>query len=296
MSEIFSWFKRTEQQKRSVPAQVHSRPLATLSADAVGNGTDSPVAVADPSPAAPVKIEIRGADQFNLDLADYRVKSVLDPATVVGEQFRVLRAQLSFAQKQRNIKTLLVTSSAPGEGKTFTSCSLAGVLAQEPGKRVLLIDADMRKAKAGRDLGLIGAEVKGLAEVLRGEVAVTDVLLSSKDTPLFLLPAGNVPINPSELLSSPDLERSLKTVAQWFDWVIIDSPPVVALADTNVIAPICDAVLLVVHTNGTPTKLIQESIQRIGRDKICGIVMNRIRHSPSSRYYYRYYHQSPASR
>jgi succinoglycan biosynthesis transport protein ExoP len=125
---------------------------------------------------------------------------------------------------------------------------------------------------------------------LRGETAPQDVMLSSNSLNFYLMPAGSVPSDPAELLSSPLLERTITPLKAGFDWIVIDSPPVLALADASLLLPLCDAVLLVVRTDKTPVKLIKEAIARLGREKVCGIVMNRGRSRQSSNYYYyRYY-------
>ncbi len=243
----------------------------------------------------PARAELRSAIQFDLKSADLGIKSILDPVTLVGEQFRVLRATLDQLQKQRGIKVVLVTSAGPGEGKTFTACGLAGVIAQEPGKRVLLVDGDLRKPHAGKQVGLAGDPEahRGFSDVLRGDLPAGDALLSAMDGGLFLLPAGKVPPNPSELLSSPNLEAGLKAVRDLFDWVVVDSPPVLPLSDAGILAQACDTVLFVVHAGVTPSKLVKEAIARIGREKVCGILLNRVRHFKSSHYYhyYHYYHR-----
>ena len=95
--------------------------------------------------------------------------------------------------------------------------------------------------------------------------------------------------NPAELLSSPNLENTLSNLAQWFDWVVVDSPPILGLADGCVLAALCDATVLVVQANKTPAKLVKDAIHRLGRDRICGVVINRY-HLHSSRYLYQHSH------
>jgi capsular exopolysaccharide synthesis family protein len=297
MSEIFSWLKRAELEKRKSMVEAAPKPVPAYS----GIHEETATAV-EPAPAlpdlAPGGIKIRMDAQFDLAAADGRIRSVLDPLTLVGEQYRLLRAKLSLMQKERGIRSLLVTSSVPAEGKTFTACCLAGVFAQEPGKRVLLMDADLRKPRAGRDLGVKDSTHQvGLLEVLRGEKKAEEVLLSSSRMDFFLLPGGSVPDDPAELLSSPNLEHTIRSLTEMFDWVIIDAPPIIGLADTSLIAPLCDAVLLVVHTDKTPAKLAKEAVERIGRAKFCGVVMNRGKHVRASRYYYyNYYHRKGQGR
>ena len=292
MSEIFSWLKKAELEKRT--ARTGAQAPSIQVSEVPDFGKIIPGSELSPSVkhAAPEKIVIRDDARFDLAGADQRIREVLDPVTLVGEQYRLLRAKLSQLQKQKGIKTLLVTSSIPAEGKTFTACCLAGVFAQETGRRVLLIDADLRKPRAEHELGVNHAgQPDGLSQVLRGERVAEEALLHSAKTDLFLLPAGPVPEDPAELLSSPSLELVIKRMSQIFDWVVIDSPPIMALADSSLLAPLCDTTLLVVRAGKTPSKLIQESIERIGRDRICGVLMNRSRRVRSSHYYYHYYHK-----
>jgi capsular exopolysaccharide synthesis family protein len=292
MSEIFSWLKRAELEKRKSSSESANRSVGVYPVDPdpsiIDLQTDSLAGEVEPA-----KIDIRSDARFDLAAADYRIRAVLDPQTLIGEQYRMLRAKLSQLQKQRGLKSLLVTSSVPVEGKTFTACCLAGVFAQEPGKRVLLIDADLRKPRVGYNLGMKDASLaEGLCQVLRGERQAEEVMLSSENLAFFLMPSGPVPDDPAELLSSPNLERTVRAMTAVFDWVVIDSPPVVGLADASLIAPFCDAALLVVHADKTPAKLAKESIERLGREKFCGIVLNRGKYVHASHYYYHYYHKS----
>jgi protein-tyrosine kinase len=313
MSEIFNFLKKTENERKKVLAkpsradapQVES-PVSVISSAAdieAMESAEAPQVEMQEQPIEsmamePIPLEEpmrAGVDapggKFDLSGADRQIRTVLDPLTLVGEQFRVLRSKLGLMQKQRGIKTVLVTSTVPEEGKTFTACGLAGVMAQEPGKRLILIDADMRKASSGPGLGLNGASSSaGLSRVLTGEIAFQNALLNSTNLEFYFLPAGPFPRNPSELLSSPKLEQTIKTAASIFDWVIIDSPPVIGLADTTLLAHLCDAILLVVRADSTPTKLVVDAVQKIGKERICGVVMNRQKHVNSSRYYYSYYH------
>jgi capsular exopolysaccharide synthesis family protein len=288
MSEIFSWLKQAglKNEKKYPEAVVPRGPGANSSTV----DTIAPAIEQYLTDSAHEKRAIRSEAKFDLAAADRRIRNVIEPLTLAGEQYRLLRAKLSLMQRQRGIKSLLVTSSVPVEGKTFTACCLAGVFAQEPGKRVLLIDADMRKPRAEQTLGVdVPIAPVGLSQVLRGEKHAEDVLLSSSDSGLFLLPAGPVPDDPAELLSSPILELTIKNLSQIFDWVVIDSPPVISLADATLIAPLCDAALLIVRAGKTPSKLVLEAAQRIGKERICGVVLNRCRQSRATYYYYGYY-------
>lgn len=291
MSEIFNWLKRAELDRRkaitgsAVPDELE-REEAEIEAPVLFG---KPTPVPDNEPAPPIDLNFREGPTLDLSQAEYHVRSVLDPASLVGEQFRLLRARLSLLQKQKGTKTLLVTSATPGEGKTFVSCSLAGVLAQEQDKRILLIDGDLRRPKVGVSLGMADRESPGLCDILRDGNPVENVLVGCAGTGLYVLPAGSIPQSPSELLSSPKFETLLQSLAPLFDWIVVDSPPVISLADTDIIAPLCDTVLLVVRAGLTPVNLVKETTERIGKEKICGVVMNRIQRLKTSRYYYAYY-------
>jgi hypothetical protein len=213
MSEIFNWLKRAEADKKEFPPEAPSLlQMIEATAEAPANqdkesievpilphkSFDSPSGDMDP---AHVKLGIqRSSEPYSRDrevhstialdpaLVDCNIRDVWDPITFVGEQFRILRAKLSLIQRERGSKTLLITSAAPGEGKTFISCGIAGVLAQEPEKRILLVDADLRRPRTAKNLGMSNHdEARGLSDVLRGEIDVMDSLVSSEGANLFLL-------------------------------------------------------------------------------------------------------------
>jgi capsular exopolysaccharide synthesis family protein len=281
MSELFKWLSKTEAKRPGHPsAHVFDpdfRPRTSFD-------SDLPLETAHDREALPSRAE------FNLELADKKLKAVLDAKTHPGEQLRFLRTRLSQLQRQHGFKKLLITSSIPGEGKTFIACCLAGILAQEPGKRVLLMDADLRRPRTALNLGLEKeTELVGLSNILQRTHALEESLLKASGMDLFFLPSGRVPDNPSELLASENLERIIQEASVLFDWIIVDSPPVLNIADSTRLAPLCDTVVLVVHANKTPAKLIQKTIQMVGKSAICGIVMNRAKIHSTSRYYYKYY-------
>lgn len=290
MSEIFDFLKKTESEPRKkVPIFEPDTPGSEFNKSSLMEAIPEP-AVEEPPP---MNVEIWESEGFDLTNASLQIRSALDPLSLVGEQFRLLRSKLGLIQKQRGIKTILVTSTAPEEGKTFTASGLTAVFAHEPGKRVILIDGDMRKPKSGWNFGLNNSTGStGLSSVLQGDIPFHQALLTSVNPKFSFLPAGMLPKNPSELLSSPVLEQTIKTAAQSFDLVIIDSPPALSLSDTTILAPLCDAVLLVIRADSTPAKLIEDAINQIGRDRICGVVINRQKHMHTSRYYYQHYYRS----
>ncbi len=293
MSEIFDFLKKTGAEHKKDSRIPGPDPIEAAMEKEKTIAEESLAPSAEIDKQASAEVEVCGDDRFDLTQASSQVRSILDPFTLVGEQFRLLRSRLDLLQKQRGIKTILVTSTLPQEGKTFTASGLVGVFAQEPGKRVLLIDADMRKPRSGWSFGLNGSSSNsGLTEVLRGNLKFQNALLTSVNPEFCFLPAGPLPPNPSELLSSPNMEDVLKTASESFDWIILDSPPALSFSDTTLLSPLCDTVIMVVRANSTPSKLVTNTVNRIGQDRICGIVLNRQKQINSSRYYYQYYYRS----
>jgi len=260
--------------------------------EATPKKTDSVPADAAPLSRNNMDNKLFQAQEFDLSNATDQLQRALNPGTILGEQFRILRTRLSLLQKQKGIRSILITSTFPQEGKSFTSYALAGVIAHEPGKRVLIIDADLRKQGSGKDYGLELTNTAGTAQVLQETSEFRKSLLKSVDPEFWFLPAGILPYNPSELLSSPEMEKMLNFAAGKFDWVIVDAPPALALSDPSLLASLCDAVVFVVRANSTPSKQALETINKIGRERICGIVLNRKKQLHSSRNYYQYYYQT----
>ena len=205
MSEIFDFLKKTEKERRQVilpPEPEAERPDFGVRPELV----ESSLAPAPGSEPVSRDVELCQDERFDLTDATPQVKTVMDPLTLIGEQFRLLRSRLGLMQKQRGIKTILVTSTVPEEGKTFTASGLIGVLAQEPGKRVLLIDADMRKPRSGINFGLNGAtSAMGSPRCCGGRVVRKRSLYLHE--PGVFVPAVRTASQPSELLSSPCLSR-----------------------------------------------------------------------------------------
>jgi capsular exopolysaccharide synthesis family protein len=292
MNEILKGLKETKKEDRELTS-VGFGGVPLLKPSRVDYRATDESRAGSEGQFSPMRLKLKNEFSFTLQAADNRLKAIFDPRGIVGEQYRMLRAKLSKMQKEKGVRTLLVSSTVPNEGKTLVSCGIAAVLAQEPGRRVLLIDADLRKPDVYRNLGLTDeGRFDGFGRLLRGEIELEDALLACSELDLYFLPSGPVPRNPAELLSSRHLEVALNRAAQLFDWIVIDSPPILPLADTSLLAPYCDTALLVVHANSTPAKLIKEAIAAIGRDKFCGVILNRVREIRTSSYYHYYHHQS----
>ena len=231
---------------------------------------------------------------FSFLEADSKVRDVvLNSRNIAGEHFRLLYSMLSSRKSQRPLKKILISSARPNEGKTFSACCLAGILAQNPGKKVLLIDADMRTAGATEMLGLKDRKSQpNFQALLRGEATPEECVLRCKVTNLFFLPNDVTDANPLKLLSSPELQYLLQHGTESFDWVIIDMPPILATADAGFILPFCDGILFVVQSSRTSVNLVEKCIKRVGQENIVGVVLNGVKAKRGSYYYYGDYYPS----
>jgi protein-tyrosine kinase len=205
------------------------------------------------------------------------------------EEFRTLRSRLYQAREKKPLSKLLVTSALPKEGKSFTAANLAQVIVRQQGRRVLLVDADLRNPQLHT---LLGAEAgPGLADYLQSEADEFSVIQSGPMKNLFLIPAGRKDENPAELVGNGRLKLLLNRLEPLFDWIIIDSPPAALVSDAGLLANYCDGVLLVVRSNNTPVDAARRAAQEFASDKLVGVVLNGIAPdlSPYSRYYYSVY-------
>lgn len=210
-----------------------------------------------------------------------------DPSTPGAEEFRTLRSRLYQLRGNQSLRTILVTSSVPGEGKTFTVTNLASAIIRQPGRRALIIDADLRRPRVHVSLGAPVAP--GLAEYLKGEADEAAVIQRGQDSDLYLIPGGGEVTNPSELLSNGRLKSLLEHVSSLFDWVILDSPPCVPVSDASVLADMCDGLLLVVRSGSTPLEIARKAVQELQGKNIVGVVLNAV--GKSDLYHGYYYYQ-----
>ena len=203
------------------------------------------------------------------------------------EEFRTLRSRLYQAREKHQLSKVLVTSPLPREGKSVVAANLAQVLVRQQGKRALLIDADLRSPRLH---ALLGAEAgPGLSEYLQSEIDEFAILQSGPMENLFLISAGTSTANPAELVGSGRFTMLLERLEPLFDWIIVDSPPAVAVSDAAILAKYCDGVIMVVRSNSTPFDVAKRARQEFG-ENIVGVVLNAVDTLPEySQYYYSTY-------
>jgi len=207
------------------------------------------------------------------------------------EQYRTLRSRLYHLREKMTLKTLLVTSALPREGKSFTAANLAQVMVRQHGKRALLIDADLRGPRLHSMLG--AAPGPGLSEYLHGKKDELSIMQRGRLDNLFFIPSGTSIEDPAELVGSERLKTFLQRVAPLFDWIILDSPPAIAVADASLLAKVCDGVLMVVRSNITPADAARRARMEFPDQTLVGIVLNGTSTSeaPYSHYYSEAYHK-----
>src|SRR5271156_3880087 len=191
-----------------------------------------------------------------------------------SEQFRTLRSRLYQMRSSQSLRTLLVTSSLAAEGKTFVTNNLAQAIVRQPDRRALIIDADLRCSRMHVPLGAPASP--GLTDYLRSEVDEMAIIQHGLEGNLCFIPGGNPVTNPSELLSNGRLRTLLDRLSPVFDWVILDSAPLLPVADSSVLADLVDGVLLVVRAGETPSETAQRACQELEGRNIVGAVLNAV--------------------
>jgi capsular exopolysaccharide synthesis family protein len=198
--------------------------------------------------------------------------SLLQPDSYVAEQFRALRGRIDSIAAQTPIKTVALTSPLPGEGKTTAAINLAVVTAMSLGRRVLLIDCDLRRPKVHGSLGL--RPEAGLAEVLTGQASLEQAILKIEGLSLEVLAVRDRPTNPSELLASQQMRELVAEVSASYDRVILDTPAALGLPDAKIVSELCDGMVVVVRADVTTQQDVQATLEIMDRRRILGLLLN----------------------
>ena len=286
MSRIHDALKKAAEERAAVPTpDAAALPVESANAP-LTSGTDA-ASASVPAWVAAVTPPARDYLRFDdLTVRCAQPQWHLDPKMNVffnpdrgsrgAEQFRTLRSRLGQLRDNGNrpLRTLLVTSAIPAEGKTYVANNLAQAIVRQPDLRVLLIDADLRCSRLHVPLGAPAAP--GLTDYLRGEADELAIIQHGTERNLCFIPAGNEVKNPSELLANSRLKKLLDRVTPVFDWIILDSPPCLPVADASVLAEHCDGVLLVVRAGATPSATVQRACQELQARNVVGVVLNGV--------------------
>ncbi len=209
-----------------------------------------------------------------------------DDSRTGAEQFRTLRSRLYQIREKMPLKRLMVTSALPKEGKSFVAANLAQVMVRQHGRRALLVDADLRNPGMHRHLG--ATQSPGLADYLLGECDEFAAMQRGPMENLFFMPAGRTVPSAPELLSNGRLKLFLQRVEPLFDWIIMDTSPVIPVSDATLVAGSCDGILMVVRSNSTPSDLAKRAREEFPDKLLLGVVLNGTSSGkhPHSKYYY----------
>ena len=209
----------------------------------------------------------------------------LNPRSPIAEQYRTLRTNLEFSSVDHPLKSILVTSSSPSEGKSMTTANLAVVYAQQ-GLKVLLIDADLRKPTVHYTFRL--DNLRGLSNILVNEATIEDTAYSTGIGNLDVISSGPIPPNPSELLGSKRMEGLIQEASSSYDLIIFDTPPVLAVTDAQILGNVVDGTILVVRSGQTEYELAIKAKEALepARAKLLGTVLNDREKTSTTNYYY----------
>jgi capsular exopolysaccharide synthesis family protein len=195
-----------------------------------------------------------------------------EDSRIGAEKFRTLRSRLYQIREKMQLKNLMVTSALPKEGKSFVAANLAQVMVRQHGRRALVIDADLRNPGMHRHLG--ASQTPGLAEYLLGECDEFAALQRGPMENLFFMPAGRVVGSAPELLANGRLKLLMQRLEPLFDWIVIDTSPVIPVSDATLVSGYCDGILLVVRSNSTPSDLARRAREEFPDKLLLGVVLN----------------------
>ncbi len=213
--------------------------------------------------------------------------TVTQPKSPIAEQYRTIRTNIEFMAVDKEIKVMLVTSSTQGEGKSTTSSNLAVAYAQQ-GKRVLIIDTDMRRPTVHYTFRV--ANGLGLSSLLTRQAELEKAVLPTKVENLSILTAGPIPPNPAELLSSRAMEKLIEQLRGEYDVIILDAPPLLQVADSRITSKLTDGVILVIGCTTSDRQRVLKAKEQLelAEAKILGVVLNRRELTDDSAYQYYY--------
>ncbi|MFQ5457274.1 MAG: CpsD/CapB family tyrosine-protein kinase [Myxococcota bacterium] len=298
MGKVFDALRRAEEERKAASAGAAGIPPGPAGSAIPESrpAPEAPVVRADAPPhAAPPRrrraiggralgirgafrtawrwVRNRGRLEVDAGLADVKRRIIqFDPYSPAAEQYRGIRTRVELLNENGECRVLALISALPDEGKTMTSINLALVMGMSVGKRVLLVDCDLRTPRVHSTLDV--AVEAGLSEVLRGESELDRALYKIPGENLTVLPAGTVPTNPAELLATPRMRETLEQLRENFDHVILDTPPALHVADAEIICNLVDGIIFVVRAGSTPREQVQRALENFDRERIVGMVLN----------------------
>jgi capsular exopolysaccharide synthesis family protein len=247
------------------PSMPVSPPASPLAMPHSAAGHSAPTS----QPAAPFLTPARLVSGAHLDA---RLITASSTDATVAEQYRALRTWILNADHMSPVNVVMITSPGRGEGKTLTAGNLGLAMAQEWQRRICIVDADLRHPQMHRIFGL--PDGPGLCDVLTGRATLEEALVTLEEHQVTILPAGNVPAHPAELLGTSAMRKTMDMLRAQFDRVVLDAAPAAPLADVSILAPLVDRVLIVVRSGVTTKPSIHDAVSSIEPSKLLGFVLN----------------------
>ena len=276
MSRLYETLRRMEQQRRG---GVNSVPLSPV----------QPLELLSNVLAQPMDIE--GAGTATIDAGPKsRLVSLTDPRGLGAEKFRALVTRLESQRKTRELKSVQITSAVSNEGKTLVSGNLAVTMAKHTGSKVLVVEGDLHRPALASLFGL--GRPAGIGQwwtAREDQEKISRYLYRLNDLPLWFLGAGAMTDQPSHVLQSARFAETFTRLASLFDWVVVDSAPILAVVDANLWSRMVDGTLVVVREGVTPIRALEQSLESLDNPKLAGMVLNEASESDSTSYTDQYY-------
>ena len=285
MSHIFDALQRSEAERSGNDTPTFS--IATELLQAAEEKMNAPLSVG--REVLTVQDELGLEDHFRTlpvsILPNSRLVTITKEDSLAAEKFRFLAVRLRQIRQSRPLKKVLITSSIPQEGKSTVSANLACTLARKKQQRTLLLEGDLRRPTIAAQFGL--GNVPGLSEWFHNGTSSANIY-HLESLGLWVLPAGHAPQNPLELMQSGKISPLMDQLAAWFDWIVIDSPPLLPLADTSIWARLADGILLVTRKGITEKQQLLKGLEVVEQSKLLGALVNGSTDAAHTDYYQRY--------
>jgi capsular exopolysaccharide synthesis family protein len=289
MSHIFDALRRSEAERSGTEASTFS--IATELLQAAEQKMQSVAVEPRETPALDYLGGLEQCRKVSVNFpTENRLASLSRTESLAAEKFRFLAVRLRQLRQSRQLQKVLITSTIPQEGKSTVAANLACTLARRKQQKTLLLEGDLRRPTIAAQFGL--AHLPGLSEWFQG-LTESNNIYHLESIGLWLLPAGRAPQNPLELMQSGKLPPLMSALGASFDWIVIDSPPVLPLADTSIWARQADGILLVTRKGITEKKQLQRGLEALEQSKLLGALINDSSDAAHSDYYQRY--GSPSS-
>jgi capsular exopolysaccharide synthesis family protein len=291
MSQIFDALQRSEAERAGIDlAELSNATELLLAAERSAPEVPTANAIADAALNYEEPSQPDSSTEFDsMPVSippESRLVCLTDKESLAAEKFRFLGVRLRQLQQTRPLKKVLVTSTVPNEGKSMVSANLACTLARKRQQKTLLLEGDLRRSTLARQFGL--GKVPGLSEWLQhGKGPMTNIY-RLESAALWILPAGSTPQDPLELMQTGALSALMDQLATRFDWIVIDSPPVLPLGDTSVWSRLADGILLVARQGVCERKQLKKGLEALDKSKLLGTLINCSTDAAHSNYYYHY--------